>query len=182
MQKRLLLDSKLLDITISRLCQQLIENHGEFEDTVILGLQPKGIFLAERIKTKLESLLQHKVHTGQLDATFHRDDFRRRGAPLKANTTNVPFIIENKKVVLIDDVLFTGRTVRAALDAMIAFGRPSKVELLVLIDRTYSRDTPIEPQYVGKHVNTMFTQRVLVELKEQGTKKDNIWLVDKKDK
>lgn len=182
MQKRLLLDSKLLDITISRLCQQLIENHGGFEDTVILGLQPRGIFVAERIKTKLESLLQHEIQTGKLDTTFYRDDFRRRETPLKANTTHVPFIIENKKVVLIDDVLFTGRTVRAALDAMTAFGRPSKVELLVLIDRTYSRDIPIQPQYVGKYVNTLFSQKVLVELKEQGKKKDNIWLIDKKEK
>ena len=180
MQKRLLLDSKLLDITISRLCQQLIENHGKFEDTVILGLQPRGIFLAERIRKKLEALLAHEIETGKLDTTFYRDDFRRRETPLKANATYVPFIIENKKVVLIDDVLFTGRTVRAALDAMTAFGRPSKVELLVLIDRTYSRHIPIQPQYVGKHVNTLFTQKVLVELKEQGKKKDKIWLVDKK--
>ncbi|MCG8318329.1 MAG: bifunctional pyr operon transcriptional regulator/uracil phosphoribosyltransferase PyrR [Cytophagales bacterium] len=182
MQKRLLLDAKLLDITISRLCQQLIENHGGFEETVILGLQPRGIFVAERIKTKLESLLQHEIQTGKLDTTFYRDDFRRRETPLKANTTHVPFIVENKKVVLIDDVLFTGRTVRAALDAMTAFGRPSKVELLVLIDRTYSRDIPIQPQYVGKYVNTLFSQKVLVELKEQGKKKDNIWLIDKKEK
>lgn len=182
MQKRLLLDSKLLDITISRLCQQLIENHEGFEETVILGLQPRGIFLAERIKTKLENLLKHKIQIGQLDTTFYRDDFRRRQNPLKANATNVPFIIENKKVVLIDDVLFTGRTVRAALDAMTAFGRPSKVELLVLVDRTYSRDIPIQPQYVGKYVNTLFTQKVLVELKEQGKKKDNIWLVDMNEK
>lgn len=181
MQKRLLLDSKLLDITISRLCQQLIENHGKFEDTVILGLQPRGIFLAERIRKKLEVLLEHEIETGKLDTTFYRDDFRRRETPLKANATHVPFIIENKKVVLIDDVLFTGRTVRAALDAMTAFGRPSKVELLVLIDRTYSRHIPIQPQYVGKHVNTLFTQKVLVELKEQGKKKDKIWLADKKD-
>ena len=148
---------------------------------MILGLQPRGIFLAERIKTKLESLLRHEIQTGQLDTTFYRDDFRRRETPLKANTTNVPFIIENKKVVLIDDVLFTGRTVRAALDAMTAFGRPSKVELLVLVDRTYSRDIPIQSQYVGKYVNTLFTQKVLVVLKEQGRKKDNIWLVDKID-
>lgn len=181
MQKRLILDSKLLDITISRLCQQLIENHDQFQETVLLGLQPRGIFLAERVKTKLETLLKIPIHLGHLDTTFYRDDFRRRDTPLKANTTDVPFIIENKKVVIIDDVLFTGRTVRAALDAMIAFGRPSKVELLVLVDRTYSRDTPIQPQYVGKQVNTLSTQRVLVELREQGSKKDNIWLTDKKE-
>ncbi len=181
MQKRLILDSKLLDITISRLCQQLIENHDQFQETVILGLQPRGIFLAERIKSKLESLLKIPILLGHLDTTFHRDDFRRRDTPLTANATNIPFIIENKKVVIIDDVLFTGRSVRAALDAMIAFGRPSKVELLVLVDRTYSRDIPIQPQYVGKHVNTLSSQRVLVELREQGSKKDNIWLTEKKE-
>ncbi|MDN5200802.1 bifunctional pyr operon transcriptional regulator/uracil phosphoribosyltransferase PyrR [Fulvivirgaceae bacterium BMA10] len=182
MQKRLILDSKLLDITISRLCQQLIENHDQFENTVILGLQPRGIFLAERIKSKLQSLLDTEILTGQLDTTFYRDDFRRRETPLKANATKIPFIIEGKNVVLIDDVLFTGRSVRAALDAMTAFGRPSKVELLVLVNRNYSRDLPVEPQYVGKHVNTMQSQKVLVELKEQGKKKDNIWLVDKQEK
>ncbi len=179
MQKRLILDSALLEITIDRLCQQLIETHDEFQDTVILGLQPRGIFLAERIKNKLESLLDRPIDFGKLDTTFYRDDFRRRDVPLKANTTDVPFIIENKQVVLIDDVLFTGRTVRAALDAMTAFGRPSKVELLVMVDRAYCRDIPIQAQYVGKFVNTLFSQKILVELKEQGMQNDNIWLVDK---
>lgn len=181
MQKRILLDSKLLDITINRLCQQLIETYDDFQDTVILGLQPRGIFLAERIQTKLQDLLGNPVQLGKLDTTFYRDDFRRRESPLKANTTEVPFIIENKHVILIDDVLFTGRTVRAALDAMTAFGRPSKVELLVLIDRKYCRDIPIQAQYVGKFVNTLFSQKVLVELKEQGKKSDNIWLIDMKE-
>ncbi len=178
MQKRLILDGPLLEITVSRLCQQLIENHQDFRNTVILGLQPRGIFLAERIQQKLEHLLSKPVSMGFLDITFYRDDFRRRDLPLEANTTSVPFIIENQKVVLIDDVLYTGRSVRAALDAMIAFGRPSKVELLVLVNRRYSRDLPIQADYIGKNVNTMPSQRVLVEWKVQGAKKDNIWLVN----
>jgi pyrimidine operon attenuation protein / uracil phosphoribosyltransferase len=91
----------------------------------------------------------------------------------------VPFVIEGKDVVLIDDVLYTGRTVRAALDAMIAFGRPAKVELLVLVDRTNTRDLPISADYVGKFVNTLETQRVLVELQAQGYKQNRIWLIDK---
>lgn len=175
-QKRLILSTQLLDITISRLCQQLIENHGAFEDTVILGLQPRGVFLAERIKAKL---LAEGIDCplGYLDTTFYRDDFRRRETPLVANATHVPFIIEDKKVVLVDDVLFTGRTVRSAMDAMIAFGRPRKVELLTLIDRTYSRDLPIEPNYVGKHVNTVFSQKILAEWTEQGATQDQIWLI-----
>lgn len=178
MQKRLILDGPLLEITISRLCQQLIENHQDFSNSVILGLQPRGVFLAERIQQKLEQLLNKQVRMGFLDITFYRDDFRRRDVPLEANTTSVPFIIENQQVVLVDDVLYTGRSVRAAMDAMIAFGRPSKVELLVLINRRYSRDLPIQADYIGKNVNTMPSQRVLVEWENHGAKKDNIWLVN----
>lgn len=181
MQKRLILDSHLLEITVSRLSQQLIENHSQFNDTVILGLQPRGIFLAERITSRLENILGKKIQLGYLDTTFYRDDFRRRDTPLKANATRVPFIIEDKKVVIVDDVLYTGRSARAALDAMIAFGRPRKVELLILINRRYSRDLPIEPDYIGKNVNTTQWQRVKVEWKEQGLDSDNIWLVTKQE-
>jgi pyrimidine operon attenuation protein / uracil phosphoribosyltransferase len=179
MQKKLILDSDLLDITLDRLCQQLIENHTDFSETVILGMQPRGIFLAEFIPEKLKKLLNKEILVGYLDATFHRDDFRRRGIPAKASETRVPFVIEGKKVVLIDDVLFTGRTVRAALDAMIAFGRPSKVELLVLVDRKHTRDLPIAADYVGKYVDTLTSQRVLVELTAQGHKQNKIWLIKK---
>ena len=178
MQKKLILDQNLVDITINRLCQQLIENHGNFSGSVIIGLQPRGIYLASRIKEKLDLILRKDIQLGYLDTTFYRDDFRRREEPIKANATEIPFIIENKRVVLIDDVLFTGRSVRAALDAMIAFGRPRKVELLVLVNRRYSRDLPIEPNYIGKSVNTLHSQKVKVEWKEQGIKKDSIWLID----
>ena len=176
---RLILDSDLLDITISRLTQQLIENHHNFENSVIIGLQPKGRFLADLIHTKLEKETGNKIDIGYLDTTFHRDDFRRRDSPVRANETKIDFIIENKEVVLVDDVLYTGRSVRAALDAMLAFGRPAKVELLVLVDRRYTRDLPIAPDYVGKSVNTLDSQRVLVELVEQGFEQNKIWLVNK---
>lgn len=182
MQKKLILDTELLNITVDRLCQQLIENHGNFQETAIIGLQPKGVFLAEMIHEKLEAAVKQKIDLGYLDTTFHRDDFRRRETPVKANETKVPFIIEDRNVVLIDDVLFTGRSVRAALDAMIAFGRPRKVELLVLMNRKYSRHLPIEPDYVGREVNTMEYQKVLVELKAQGFKNNKIWLVNKEEK
>jgi pyrimidine operon attenuation protein/uracil phosphoribosyltransferase len=119
------------------------------------------------------------VPIGYLDATFHRDDFRRRDVPVKASETRVPFTIEGKDVVLIDDVLFTGRTVRAAMDAMISFGRPAKVELLVLIDRKATRDLPISADYVGKSVDTHDTQKVLVELEAKGNKQNKIWLINK---
>ena len=178
MQKKLILDSDLLDITLSRLCQQLIENHQDFAETVIIGLQPRGVVLAEIIHQKLEKILKKTIPLGLLDTTFHRDDYRRREIPVKATETRIPFVIEAKKVVLVDDVLFTGRTVRAAMDAMISFGRPAKVELLVLIDRKYNRDLPIAPDYVGKIVNTLASQKVLVELEENGTN-NKIWLTNK---
>jgi len=179
MQKKLILDSDLLDITVNRLCQQLIENHIDFSDTVIIGMQPRGIYLAELIHEKLEKIANKSIPLGYLDATFHRDDFRRREIPAKGNETKIPFLVEGKKVVLVDDVLFTGRSIRAALDAMIAFGRPAKVELLVLIDRKYNRDIPIAADYVGKVVNTLTSQRVLVELQAQGHKQNKIWLTNK---
>ncbi len=176
MQKRLLLDSQLLQITIQRLCQHLIENHNDFSSTVILGLQPRGVFLANRIQKVIQELEGYHVDIGYLDTTFHRDDFRRR-VPKKASETRVPFLIEDKDVILVDDVLFTGRSVRAAMDAMISFGRPTKVELLVLIDRLYTRQLPIEANYVGKQVNTLASQYVEVGLKEQSGN-DSIWLMN----
>ena len=127
MQKKLILDQNLLEITISRLCYQLIENHNDFANSAILGLQPRGRFVADRIQSKLQTLVKGKIAKGYLDTTFHRDDFRRRESPKKANETTIPFLIEDKKIVLIDDVLYTGRSVRAALDAMISFGRPRSV-------------------------------------------------------
>ena len=133
------------------------------------------------LKDKLEEILKKSISLGYLDTTFYRDDFRRRETPKIANATNISFIIENKKVILIDDVLFTGRSIRASLDAMIAFGRPQNVELLVLINRRYSRQLPIEPNYVGKQVNTIESQVVLVEWKEQGKNSDNIWLLNKEE-
>lgn len=179
MQRKLILNTPLLNITVHRLCQQLIENHGTFEDTVILGLQPRGIFLANLVQETLKNETGIDVPLGYLDTTFHRDDFRRRETPAMANETDIDFIIEDKNVVLIDDVLFTGRSVRAAMDAMIAFGRPRKVELLILIDRKYSRELPIEADYIGKSVNTIDSQKVLVEWKAQGHAQNKIWLVNK---
>ncbi len=178
MDKILLFDEKSLDITINRLCQQLIENHNDFHDSVLVGMQPRGVFFAERVKKKLDEIIGKSIPLGYLDITFHRDDFRRREQPLLPNTTKMPFLVEKKKVILIDDVLFTGRTIRAALSVINEFGRPAKIELLVLVDRKYSRDLPIQPNYVGRSVNTIQSQRVQVEWKEQGAAKDNIWLIN----
>jgi pyrimidine operon attenuation protein/uracil phosphoribosyltransferase len=176
MEKLLLLSGKLLDITISRLCQELIENHDDFKQTVLVGMQPRGKFFADKIQQRLQSIANIHVPIGYLDVTFYRDDFRRRESPLKANATYMPFVIEDKKVVLIDDVLYTGRTIRSALSALAEFGRPSNIELLILIDRLYSRDLPIQPDYVGRSVNTIQSQRVQVEWAAQGATEDTIYL------
>lgn len=164
---------------VLRLCHQLIENHGDFSGSVILGLQPRGKFVAQRIQQTLASILGRQVPTGFLDTTFHRDDFRRREVPLAANATQIDFLIEGRKVILVDDVLYTGRSVRAALDAMISFGRPASVELLVLIDRLHTRHLPVQPNYVGLSVNSLQSQRVLVEWQNEETAQDNIWLITK---
>ncbi|OJJ22313.1 PyrR protein [marine bacterium AO1-C] len=179
MEKRLIFDSQLIQITISRLCHELIENHQDFDHSAILGLQPRGIYLAERLRQRLLEITGQKVSLGYLDVTFYRDDFRRSKSTLKANATKIDFIVEGKRVILVDDVLYTGRTVRAAMDAMNAFGRPEQVELLTLVDRKYTRHLPVEANYIGRQVNTLQSQRVKVEWKEQGAANDSIWLVEK---
>lgn len=163
MEERVILNSKHFELTISRLSHQLIEDHGDFSETVLVGLQPRGIFLLERIKAKIESYLNHSITCGNLDITFYRDDFRRREQPLIPSVTNIDFIIENKKVVLIDDVLYTGRTIRSGLDALMAFGRPEAVQLLALIDRRFKRQVPIQADYIGKSVDTLKSERVTVD-------------------
>lgn len=175
-KKRLLLGQPLLDITLKRLCQEIVENLDS--DTVLLGLQPRGVFLAERLTHFLKTDFNVSLPLGYLDATFYRDDYNRGGNILTPNSNKIDFIIEDKKVVLIDDVIATGRMVRAGIDAMQVFGRPAKVELLCLINRRYERDLPIQPDYIGKGVNTLDTQKVLVEWKEQGFEEDNIWIID----
>lgn len=179
MQKRLVLDQTQIDITISRFCYQLIENHDDFGNTVLLGLQPRGSLVLDRLIDRLKEISAANIRYGYLDATFHRDDFRRRELPLRANETRIDFLIENKNVVLVDDVVYKGRSVRAAMDAMIAFGRPKKVELMVLIDRKYTRDFPIKPDYCGRQVNTLESQHVSVEWKSQGFDEDAIWITEK---
>ncbi len=167
MQNLTLLDGQKFQITIERLCHQLIESHNDFSNSVIIGIQPRGIYLSRRIAQELRKILpQAKIDDGILDITFYRDDFRRGDNPLVPNSTQIDFIIEGKKVILIDDVLWTGRTIRAALDAMLAFGRPEKVELLVLVDRRYSRHLPIEPDYIGIKVDAISSQKVVVSWKE----------------
>ncbi|MGD1845049.1 MAG: bifunctional pyr operon transcriptional regulator/uracil phosphoribosyltransferase PyrR [Salibacteraceae bacterium] len=167
MQPRVILNSRQLELTINRLCRQLIENHDDFSNSVLIGLQPRGVFLAQRIYHLLQEMTGcDTIDFGQLDITFFRDDFRRRNSPLIPNQTTIDFLVENKKVVMIDDVLYTGRTIRAGLDAMLAFGRPAGVELLVLIDRRFRRHLPIQPDYTGKTVDSVISERVDVRWEE----------------
>lgn len=166
MDKRIILNTRHFEITLKRLASQLRENHQDFQNTVLIGLQPRGIHVLNRLKEIMEKDFGLNLVCGQLDITFYRDDFRRRDQPKIPSVTNIDFIIENKNVVLIDDVLYTGRTIRAGLDALLAFGRPNRVELLALIDRQFERHVPIQPDYTGKMVNTASSEVVSVEWKE----------------
>jgi pyrimidine operon attenuation protein / uracil phosphoribosyltransferase len=171
-----LLGPKALGLTLERLCHQLIEDHGALENVALIGLQPRGVLLARRLRSELERILGHEhLQYGELDITFHRDDFRHRATPPAPSMTQLDFSLDERKVVLVDDVLFTGRTIRAGLDAMLAFGRPASVQLLVLIDRRFSRELPIQPDYVGRRVDSIADQRVTVEWAESdGT--DHVYL------
>jgi pyrimidine operon attenuation protein/uracil phosphoribosyltransferase len=157
-----LINPQHLEIIIKRLAHQILENHADLNETVLIGLQPRGVFFSDRLVAEVRNVLPGtKVDYGKLDITFYRDDIRSELHI--ANQTDISFPIENKRVVLIDDVLYTGRTIRAALDALLDFGRPSKVELCVLIDRRFSRQLPIQPDYVGKSIDSIISQKVKVE-------------------
>jgi pyrimidine operon attenuation protein/uracil phosphoribosyltransferase len=167
MAKKTLLNEKEIFIILNRLACQLIENHQDFSNTILIGIQPRGVFLANRLVKILEQDYHVKdIKLGKLDITFYRDDFRRREDPLSASTTDINFIVDNKNVVFIDDVLFSGRSIRAALTAIQAFGRPKNIELLVLIDRRFSRHLPIQPDYKGRQVDVIKDEQVKVEWQE----------------
>ena len=160
-----ILSEQQLALTVKRLAHQVLENNLQLADTVIIGLQPRGVFLSDRIVNELKKIVDPAlIQYGKLDITFYRDDVRK--SLHIANHTDIPFSITDKKVVLIDDVLYTGRTIRAALDALLDFGRPSKVSLCVLIDRRFSRELPIQPDYAGKVIDTIISQKVKVRWQE----------------
>ena len=167
MSQKILLTAKEVNIILHRLACQLIENHLDFSNTILIGIQPRGKFLAQRLATVLKEEYEIKnVQLGFLDITFFRDDFRRSEKPLEANKTEINCIVEDKKVVFIDDVLYTGRSIRAALTAIQSFGRPSEIELLTLIDRRFSRHLPIQPDYRGRQVDAINNEKVVVKWKE----------------
>ena len=171
-----ILKEQELAITIRRLAHQVLENHLNLENTVLIGLQPRGIFLSDKIVDEIKKEVPAApVHYGKLDITFYRDDIRKQLHI--ANRTDIPFSIEGKNVILIDDVIYTGRTIRAALDALLDFGRPEKVELCVLIDRRFSRQLPIQPDYIGKSIDAIVSQKVKVFWKAKDGK-DEVCLVN----
>lgn len=178
MSQKILLNATEVHIALHRLACQLIENHDTFENTVLIGIQPRGIFLAERLKKILsEDYKIKKVELGHLDITFYRDDFRRSEKPLEASKTSLNFIIEDKRVVFVDDVLFTGRSIRSALTAIQSFGRPLEIELLTLIDRRFSRHLPIQPDYRGRQVDAIGDEKVKVCWKDKDGE-DAVYLVN----
>lgn len=170
-----ILTEEQLDITIQRLSHQLLENQVRYDNTAIIGIQPRGIFFSDRIVEQINQQIKpQQITYGKLDITFYRDDVRQGLHTL--NRTDIPFSIENKTVILVDDVLYTGRTIRAAMDALLAFGRPAKVELCVLIDRRFSREFPIQADYAGKSIDTIITQKVKVLWKERDGKEEVVLL------
>jgi len=179
MRQITLIDSKLLGLIINRLCYQLIENHDDFKHAVILGLQPRGVLLAENIVDRLKAIQPASdIRYGVIDPTFHRDDFRIHNKQLIAYPTAIPFNLEDKNVIFIDDVLYTGRTIRAGLEVMLEYGRPRSVELLTLIDRRFTRELPIEPKYIGKSIDSYDNQKVRVMWKSDGGEDKVMLLTD----
>ena len=177
MSQKVLLNQKEVNIILHRLACQLIEKHNDFSNTILVGLQPRGRHLADRLTQVLESDYNiADLQVGYLDITFYRDDFRRSEKVLEASATEMNFVVEGKKVVFIDDVLYTGRSIRAALTAIQSYGRPKNIELLILIDRRFSRHLPIQPDYRGRQVDAIDDEKVIVNWKEtQG--EDNVYLI-----
>ena len=170
-----ILTREQLSITIRRLTHQILENHLNIDNLVFIGIQPRGIFVSDKIIEEVRQLQPGKaIQYGKMDITFYRDDVRKElHIP---NQTNIPFSVENKTVILIDDVLYTGRTIRAALDALLGFGRPEKVELCVLIDRRYSRQLPIQADYIGKSIDSILSQKVKVYWEKKDGKEEVVLL------
>ena len=172
---KLILTEQRLAITIKRLAHQILENHIDLQNTVLIGIQPRGVYLSDQLVSEIKKQVEKgKINYGKLDITFYRDDVHQEiRVP---NQTDILFSIEGKNVVLIDDVLYTGRTIRAALDALMDLGRPEKVELCVLIDRRFSRQFPIQPDYVGKSIDSIVSQKVKVFWKERDGKEEVVML------
>ncbi|MFM9946091.1 MAG: bifunctional pyr operon transcriptional regulator/uracil phosphoribosyltransferase PyrR [Bacteroidia bacterium] len=176
-KKRLILDSGLTRIILERIALQITENHGDMNNVAIIGMQPRGVMLARKLVEIVSRLSGSKtILYGELDSTFYRDDFRQGDKMLVPNTIKIDFLIENKKIIIVDDVLYTGRSVRSSLNALADFGRPLKIELMALIDRKFNRELPIQPDYIGEEVDTRTNDRVeVVWLENKST--PEVWII-----
>lgn len=171
-----IMDSARFALTIERLCRHLVEIHGDFSESCLIGIQAGGVDLGNRLIKRLKELTGNPILYGKLDITFYRDDFRIRSKPLTAHPTEIDFLVEDKRVILLDDVLYTGRTTVSAITALNNYGRPREVELLVLVDRRFKRVVPIQPDYYGIQVDTLGDEYVEVSWAEQ-SKQDQILLI-----
>jgi pyrimidine operon attenuation protein / uracil phosphoribosyltransferase len=163
-EKAQVLDETALDRALTRIAHEILERNGGAKDLAFVGLRTRGVTLAQRLTAKIAAIDGTTLPVGTLDITLYRDDLDMRGAPV-IRGTDIPFSIKNKTVILIDDVLFTGRTIRAALDALIDLGRPKMIQLAILVDRGH-RELPIRPDYVGKNLPTSKRETVAVRLRE----------------
>lgn len=182
MQSRTIIDNTGVNLTITRLCYQLIENHQDFSNTILIALQPRGTFMLDRIMAKLKEIKPNIApKIGSIDITFYRDDFRRGDSPIVASRTNMEHSIEGRRIVIVDDVLYTGRSVRSAMDALLDFGRPIQVELMVFIDRRFKRHLPIQPEYVGSRVDSLNSERVILSWDEkEGKDEVQLYTIEEK--
>ena len=166
-ESTVILNAAAIQRALARIAHEIAERNEASTDVVLVGIQRGGVPLAQRVGKLLTSIWGHKVPTGSVDVGMHRDDLNHRVAP-KIHPTVIPFDIDSKTVVLVDDVLFNGRTVRAAMDALNDFGRPKCIQLAVLIDRGH-RELPIKADFVGKNVPTAVAEKIHVRLGEPGT-------------
>ena len=171
----LLMDAQGIDLTLNRMAHQVLENNRRLDNVGIVGMQTRGVYLARRLAEKINQMAGLRLIAGILDVTFYRDDYRQVFKQPKVQVTDIPFDINGQDVILVDDVLYTGRTVRAALDAIMDFGRPKTIQLAVLIDRGH-RELPIRADYVGREVKTAVNQEVDLYVKEKDGE-DALWLL-----
>lgn len=161
----LILDSSDINRIITRIAHEIIEKHKGVEKLALIGIQTRGVYLAKRIQLEIERTEGTLVPRGELDINLYRDDWTRISQHPIVRPTEIPFEVNDVKIVLIDDVLFTGRTIRAAMDALMDFGRPARIELAVLADRGH-REFPIQPDYTGKYIETKYNETINVLLSD----------------
>jgi len=173
------MDAGAIDLSLTRITHQILEKNRTLSTLGLVGMQTRGVFLARRIVAKINAIAGAKLVAGVLDVTLYRDDYRRAFKQPKVQVTDIPFDIGKRNIVLVDDVLYTGRTVRAALDAVMDFGRPKTIQLAVLIDRG-RRELPIRADFTGKEISTGPNEEVALKVKEKDGE-DSVWLMQRGD-